>query len=197
MLAYIKWIIKNIELNSVIILSDSWIWYEIIINELTYSKIVDKEEIELFIFHTISENWQSLFGFLVFEDREMFKELVKISWVWGRVAQNILSLWTNRLKKAILEDDKKTMESIKWVWKKMAEKIVLELKDKDLVKNIDITIDKKETKINTTFIEDKKEILQTLTLMWYNPKRVEEILWNLPDWFTDAQKIIPYIIKNI
>jgi len=197
MLAYIKWIIKNIEINSVIILSDSWIWYDIIINELTYSKIFDKNEIELFLYHTISENWQFLFWFIIFEDREIFKELIKISWVWGRVAQNILSLWNNRLKKAILEDDKKTIESIKWVWKKMAEKIVLELKDKDLVKNTDLSKNKEDNKKEIKNIDNKKEIIQTLTIMWYNSQKVEELLNNLPEWMSDNQQIIPYIIKNI
>jgi holliday junction DNA helicase RuvA len=200
MLSYIKWFIKHIELNSVIILTDSWVWYEIIINELTYSKIYDKDNIELFLFHNITENGQTLFWFIDIEERVFFKELIKISWIGWRVAQTILSLWLSRLKTAILEDDKKTLESIKWVWKKMVEKIVLELSDKDIVKNYFIPSQDK----NTKKVEDlnlnsdlKKEIISTLTIMWYNPKRVEEILKSLPYWFDDAQKIIPYVIKNI
>jgi hypothetical protein len=34
-------------------------------------------------------------------------------------------------------------------------------------------------------------------LMWYNSKRVEEVLWNLPENLKTAQDIIPYVIKNI
>ncbi len=196
MISYINWIIKNIELNQVIILTNFWIWYEIIINELIYSHIINKKEIELFIYHNITENWQNLFWFLTFEDREFFKELIKISWVWWKVAQNIMSLWTTKLKTAIYEDDKKLIESIKWVWKKMSEKIILELKDKDFIKNI---IFKKELKENTNKIEKvlKDEIMSTLTNMWYNPKRVEELLQTLPDDYDNMQKIIPFIIKNI
>lgn len=199
MLAYIKWKIKNIELNNVIILTNSWIWYEVFINELLYSKIYDKEEIELFLYHSISENWQTIFWFFSVEERNMFKELIKISWVWGRVAQNILSLWVNRLKKAIIEEDKKTIETIKWVWKKMAEKIVLELKDKDILN--DYLKENTNDTLNNNFIKIEKnissEIIQTLTLMWYNQKRVEELLQSLPEWIDKIDKIIPYIIKNI
>lgn len=200
MLSYIKWQIKNIELNSVIILTESWIWYEIIINELVYSNIYDKKNIELFLYHNITENSQNIFGFLNFEDRILFKELIKISWIWGRVAQNILSLWNMRLKKAILENNKKIIESIKWVWKKMAEKIVLELIDKDIIKNAEFEYLKKSKTIKNSFqIQNdlKKEIISTLTIMWYNLKKVEDILDNLPDWYNDIKKIIPYIIKNI
>lgn len=202
MISYIKWNLKNIEINSVIVLTESWIGYEIVINELIYSKIYDKNEIELFVFHAISENAQSLFGFLDIEDRKIFKELIKISWVWWRVAQTILSLWTHRLKEAILNEDKKTLESIKWVGKKMAEKIVIELSDKDFIKNAEFenissnSINKTSDIVN---IDNnlKKEIISSLSLMWYNVKDIENILQTLPEWFDTVEKIIPYVIKNI
>lgn len=199
MLSYIKWQIKNIELSSVIVLTESWVWYEIIINELVYAIIYDKKDIELYVYHNISENGQSLFWFINFEDRVLFKELIKISWVWWRVAQNILSLWSTRLKKAILEDDKKTIESVKWVWKKMAEKIVLELTDKEIIKNFEI--ENLSSKKSTSAIQIKKdlrsEILSTLTMMWYNSKKVEDILDHLPEGYESVEKIIPYVIKNM
>ena len=34
---------------------------EIIINDLTYSKLINKEEIEIFIYHHITENSESFF----------------------------------------------------------------------------------------------------------------------------------------
>lgn len=199
MLSYIKWYIKNIELNSVIVLTESWVWYEIIINELVYAQIFDKQEVELYVYHNISENWQTLFGFLTFEDRSLFKELIKISWVWWRVAQNILSLGSNRLKKAIFEDDKKTIESVKWVWKKMAEKIVLELQDKDIITHfLSETMTTKKSWNTYQIKRDlRSEILSTLTMMWYNAKKIEDILDNLPEWYESVEKIIPYVIKNI
>lgn len=202
MISYIKWVIKNIELNSIIVLTESWVGYELVINELVYSKIYDKTEVELFVFHAISENAQSLFWFLDIEDRKIFKELIKISWVWWRVAQTILSLWTHRLKEAILNEDKKTLESIKWVGKKMAEKIVIELSDKDFVKNVEF---EKTSSTSTKNISDivnidinlKKEIISSLSLMWYNVKDIENVLQNMPEWFDSVEKIIPYVIKNI
>lgn len=202
MISYIKWVIKNIELNSIIVLTESWVGYELVINELVYSKIYDKTEVELFVFHAISENAQSLFWFLDIEDRKIFKELIKISWVWWRVAQTILSLWTHRLKEAILNEDKKTLESIKWVGKKMAEKIVIELSDKDFVKNVEFEKTSSSSTKNTSDIVNidinlKKEIISSLSLMWYNVKDIENVLQNMPEWFDSVEKIIPYVIKNI
>ena len=195
MLSYIKWNIKHIETNSAIILTNSWVWYEIIINELIYSQIHSQNEIELFIFHSITDNWQSLFWFLTIEDRTVFKELIKISWVWWRVAQTILSIWVERLKKAIINDDKKTLESIKWVWKKMAEKIVLELKDKDYIKVL--SVEEKHTITSNIPLDIKKQVSSTLTAMWYNPQNIEKVLNSLPENLTTINDIIPYVIKNI
>lgn len=200
MLSYIKWEMKNLEITSVIILTESWIGYEIIINELIYAHIYDKKEIELFVYHNITENGQTLFGFLTFDDRTLFKELIKISWVWWKVAQNILSLGSGRLKTAILEDDKKTIESIKWVGKKMAEKIVLELSDKDFIKTLQTENNLSTKKVWSTqqIKKDMKaEILSSLTLMWYNGKKIEDILQNLPEWYDTIETIIPFVIKNI
>jgi len=196
MLSYIKWEIKYIDSNSVILLTESGVWYEIIINELIYSNIYNKSKIELFLFHNITENSQNIFWFLEIDDRKFFKELIKISWIWGKVAILILSIWKNKLVDAILNDDLKTLQSIKWVGKKMAEKIILEFKDKDFIitnkYNIQNNIEK-----NALQNETKKQIIFTLNNMWYNSKQVEEILNNLPIWIDNIDDIIPYIIKNI
>lgn len=196
MIWFINWQIKNIENNSCIILTSSWLGYELIINELIYSNIFQKTDIKLYVYHHITENWQSLFGFLNIDDRNIFKELIKISWVWWKVAQVILSLWTDKLKQAIVEEDKKTLETIKWVWKKMAEKIIIELKDKDFVKNISI---KKEKNLQNISIPNdiKKQVISTLWAMWYNINDIEKTFWTLPENLTTINDIIPYIIKNI
>lgn len=199
MISYISGTIKNIDITSAIIATSSGVGYELIINELVYANIYDKKEVEMYVYHNISENGQSLFGFLSIEDRMLFKELIKISWVWGRVAQNILSLGNNRLKKAIFEDDKKTIESVKWVGKKMAEKIVLELQDKDIIQmqafeNKNETWSSPKSKLEKN---QRSEILSTLTMMGYNAKKVEDILDTLPEGFDTLEKIIPYVIKNI
>lgn len=197
MISYIKWNIKFLNPNYVIILTSSWIWYEIIINEFIYSKISEKKELELFLYQIITENQQSLFWFLSIEDRELFKELIKIPWIWGRVAQNILSLWINKLKDAVVWNDKKIIESIKWVWKKMAEKIVLELKDKDIIKNHIVTKGEYTTKNNSIDENIKKQVIETLTMMWYNQKKVEDILQLVWNKYKNIDEIIPFVIKNI
>ena len=119
MISYLKWKIIKAETSFVTVLLNSWIGYDVWINEITYSNINLWEEVELFIHHHITEWNQSLFGFLKEKEKDIFKELIKISWIWWKVALSILSIWIHRLILAVSEEDKKTIEQIKWIWKKM------------------------------------------------------------------------------
>jgi len=184
-----------LDFTNTTILTSSGLWYEVWINELTYSKIGLESDISLYIHHHITENNQTLFWFIEKEEKDVFKELIKISWVWWKVAMQILSLWIERLVLAITSEDNKTIESIKWIWKKMAEKIILELKDKDFW----ISIKNWETikAANTISADLHSSIKSTLTNMWYNWSDIDRQLSNLPEDINNAWDIIPYIIKNL
>ncbi len=198
MLCYLKWKILNLEIDNILLVAESWIGYEIIINELVYAELSGKKEAEIFIFHTISENNQSLFGFLTLEERKIFKELIKISGIWGRVAVTLLSLWLNRLLLAVKNEDNKTIETIKWVWKKMASKIILELKDKDFVRSISNSKDKtRDLKENNIDISIKNKVLESLLNMGYSKQKIEWVLETIPENLDKIEQIIPFVIKKL
>lgn len=196
MISYIKWKIIELDFNSLTILTASGLGYELGINELIYSKITKEEEIELFVYHHKTENSEALFWFIESREKKVFTELIKISWIWGKVAMQILSLWVDRLLTATKSEDNKTIESIKWVWKKMAEKIILEFRDKDFW--LEILLPKNTEKKSSNLDENLlSSIKSTLTNMWYNPKDVENILQDLPAEMNDIWTIISYVVKNI
>lgn len=132
MICYLEGKILEVHQQYIELLTENGIGYEININERIFAEHIGKEHTHLFIYHHISENAQSLFGFSNTDDKKVFKELIKISGVGGKVAMQILSLGTSILLEAIQNEDQKTIQSIKGVGKKMSEKIILELKDKDL-----------------------------------------------------------------
>jgi len=196
MIGYIKWEIKKISDKEVCILTNSWIWYNIHINERTYSKIMNNTEIGLYIYHHITENSESLFWFIYEDEEELFKELIKISWIWWKVATNILWMWIDNLISAIQNEDQKAVESIKWIWKRWAQKIILEMKDKDIVKNKENT-NKLKQEENKTTSKYSSEVFETLVWMWFNENKVSEILSNLPDDIENIEDVIPYAIKKL
>lgn len=195
MISYITWKIIELDFTSVNILLNSGIWYELIINELTYSKLIKQKETELFVYHHKTENSENLFWFIEKEEKSFFKELIKISWIGWKVAMQILSLWINTLYNAVKMWDNKTIESIKWIWKKMAEKIILELKDKDFW----ISENNLENVKNTTNIERNlyDSIKSSLVNMWYNSKEIDKVLSIIPEELVETWEILQFAIKNL
>jgi len=195
MISYITWKIIDLDFTNMTILTNSWVGYEVLINELTYSKLATIEEVELFIYHYKTENSENLFWFIEKEEKKVFSELIKISWIGWKVAMQILSLWIERLVMAIKWEDNKTIESIKWVGKKMAEKIILELKDKEFA--IDFRKTENVLKANNIDSSLHSSIKSTLTAMGYNPKDIDKVLFNLPEGINETKDIIPYVIKSL
>jgi holliday junction DNA helicase RuvA len=195
MISYITWKIIDLDFTNISVLTAGWVWYNIWINELTYSKLVLNSEVFLFVYHHITEWHQSLFGFIEKEEKKVFTELIKISWVGWKVAMQILSIWIERLIMAIEWEDNKTIEWVKWIWKKMAEKIILELKDKDFW----INLSSRDTisKANSIPWDLRTSIKSTLTNMGYNPRDIDRVLSQLPDDMKDAWNIIPYVIREL
>jgi len=204
MIAYLKWEIIDLEFSKVVILTSGGVGYDVLINEINFSKIQNenRKNLELFIYHHRTENSQLLFGFLEKDEKIIFEELIKINWVWGKVALNILSIWIYRLSKAIASWDNKTIESIKWIGKKWASKIILELNDSDVIKsykesNWDKNIENKLGNITNISQDIRNDVKNTLTLMWYNLSDIEKVLAKLPEDVTTINDIIPFVIKNI
>ncbi len=198
MIAYLKWQILSINSSQILILTNSWVWYEVIINELYYSQIWTQNNIELFIYNHITENSAYLFWFLNLEQREIFKELIKISWIWWKVAMSILSLGLDRLSQAIIDDNREEICQIKWIWKKMASKIVLELKDKDFIQILWNSKKNSKKNQNENIPNDiKQKVLESLINMWYTKKNILDAMNELPEEKTDIWEIIPFLVKKM
>lgn len=201
MIGYISGKILDISDSQVLILPESGVWYELGINEITFSHLATKESAELYVYHHIVEGGQSLFGFETLEEKKLFTELLKISGVGWKVALQILSLGEERLITAIQMDDKKSIEAVKWIGKKMAEKIVLELKDKDFVTSYHVPTHSGDVVSENKQISLPKDVREninsTLQNMWYLPRDIERVMANVPDHYSSVEEILPFMIREL
>ena len=79
----------------------------------------------------------------------------------------------------------------------MAEKIILELKDKDFIMQADI-VTQTEQKAQVSLPRDiAEDIKNTLVNMGYNPKDVDNVLAKLPENMEDIGSILPYCIREL
>ena len=146
--------------NNFLILENSGVGYQIFFNDIDKVNLNDK--IGIFVHEYIREDKRDLYGFLSFEKLQFFLRLLSISGVGPKMAQNIVSLGTERIQKSIAEGDSSVIQSISGVGKKTAQKIVLELRG-----SIDKILEKSQV---------NQEVVSALTGLGYSRAEAEETL---------------------
>nr|MDD3720044.1 Holliday junction branch migration protein RuvA [Candidatus Gracilibacteria bacterium] len=197
MISYLSGKVIDLETSKCSILLSSGIGYDVNISELTYSKILIGENIDIYVYHNITENSQSLYGFLTRDEKLLFLEFIKVSGVGGRSALNLLDLGVENIFDALASENLNFFSQAKGIGKKMAEKIVVELKDKDFVK---LNYLKKGTRNEENKLIDvslHKQIKISLVSMGYNQYRIDELLKELPNDLNDISEIIPFLIRKM
>ena len=97
----------------------------------TFSKIKDLKNLHIYTHLHVKEDAHTLYGFYNKRERNTFLSLISISGVGPSTAIVILSsLSADELKLAILDSDVNKIKSVKGIGLKTAERIILELKDK-------------------------------------------------------------------
>lgn len=89
------------------------------------------DPVSLLTHFVVREDAQVLFGFLSPDEREAFRQLIKISGVGPRTALSLLSgLSVTDLQAAVAQQDASRLVKVPGIGKKTAERLLLELKGK-------------------------------------------------------------------
>lgn len=150
----------------------SGVGYEVKISLITYAQVKDKEDILIQTYLHIKEDAHTLFGFYEASEKKRFLDLLSINGVGPSTALMILSsLDATELQQAIVQEDVKTIQSVKGIGGKTAQRIILELKDKMkkeglLDKSVEI-----QPRFDTTL---RAEALSALTTLGINKSTAEK-----------------------
>lgn len=107
------------------------IGYEVHVSLNTYEQIQDWKKGKLFIYHHITEQGQSLFGFYDEAERDLFLHLISVSGVGTSTARVALSgMKPNEISSAIVNGNEAIIKGIKGIGPKTAKRLILELRDK-------------------------------------------------------------------
>ena len=118
---------------SLLYLKAGGVGYEVNITLQTYSHVVNLDKCRLFTHLQVREDAWVLYGFADEEERATFRLLLGINGVGAATARIILSsLTTDELARAVMHEDSKTLEKVKGIGNKTAQRIILELKGKEL-----------------------------------------------------------------
>ncbi|MDD2487761.1 MAG: Holliday junction branch migration protein RuvA [Candidatus Gracilibacteria bacterium] len=191
MYSYVKGNILNIEDGKIsVCVSNTGLGLEILVSPIILSKMNTGDEVELNIYHHITEVSQTLFGFENSNEKKLFKSLLKIDGIGGKAAINILGMGINNLVKAIEDSDDKLLSTVPGVGKKTALKIILEMKNK--VSAEDLFQQSGNIPLSKAY---DIEIIETLISMGYEKRKVEEIVKNIPSEVEDLKERVVYCIR--
>ena len=133
-----------------LLISCNGVGYEIqILNNVETDS--NEKIITLWIEHIRREDSEYLFGFIQKEERDFFRDLLKVRGIGPQIGMSLLNKYSiNEVKTSLLRQDKELISSVPGIGKKMTERIFLELKNKITV--IEEGANKKVTQ------NDKEEI---------------------------------------
>jgi len=148
------------------------------------SKKISKEEIILWIKHIKKEDSDMLFGFISKEQRDFFIQILNIKGIGSQISMSLLNKFSlKQLFNAVINKDKKSISSVQGVGQKMTDRIILELKSKIDMKQIEnLNSDNKEftfdnNELNSIF-EDINLTLQSLN---YPKREIKSLIPKLTD----------------
>ncbi|POZ63288.1 MULTISPECIES: Holliday junction branch migration protein RuvA [Chromobacterium] len=148
----------------------------------------------LFTHLVVREDAHLLFGFASKDERQTFRQLIKVSGIGAKIALAILSGMTaDELAIAVASEDIKRLSSVPGIGKKTAERLVLELRGK-LATGGNLTVPGGLPFAATP--DEKSDIVNALLALGYNDKEAAAATKSLPADVTVSEGV-RLALKNL
>lgn len=201
MIAYIKGPIAYISDQSVVV-DAGGVGYLIHVSTSTLSRLPPRgAEVQLFTYMQVSENGQSLHGFLTQEEVRLFVLLISVSGIGPKVASAVLStLSPSQVIISIVADDAAALSKAPGVGKKTAQRVILELRDK--IKSHDAFDDgNQDSQISIgnigTSTSEKQDAMDALLALGYSRAEAMQVVLEIAEEDMSADQIIRQSLKKL
>ncbi|HLR28948.1 MAG TPA: Holliday junction branch migration protein RuvA [Paenalcaligenes sp.] len=133
------------------------------------------QEVMLFTHLSIRDDAHVLYGFGNDQERQTFRQLIKVSGIGARTALSILSgLNATELATAIEQEDSDTLIQVPGIGKKTAQRLLLELRGKLVTVTTSSTEDSSSPTAPTS--HKRSDIENALLALGYNQKEINRVL---------------------
>ncbi|SES80266.1 Holliday junction DNA helicase subunit RuvA [Nitrosomonas marina] len=158
-----------------IVLDVAGIGYEVDVPMNTFFDLpAPGEQVILYTHLMVRDDAHLLFGFATEKEREVFRQLVKISGIGARTALALLSGMTVAdLQHAVESDDSARLVKIPGIGKKTAERLLLELRGKLVAAADDLT-----SSVGTA--DQTLDVMNALLSLGYNEREVDWAIKQIP-----------------
>lgn len=153
--------------------------YEVDVPMSTFCRLPGlNEPVVLWTHMAVREDAHLLFGFAGRAERELFRQLIRISGVGGKLALALLSsLEPDELARAVAQEDIKTLSRVPGIGKKTAERLLLELKGKlDTIAGTTCAT----TDGQATATDARQDTIDALVALGYNAREAQSAVKSLP-----------------
>ena len=174
--------------------------YEVDVPMSTFCRLPGlNEPVVLWTHMAVREDAHLLFGFAGRAERELFRQLIRISGVGGKLALALLSsLEPDELARAVAQEDIKTLSRVPGIGKKTAERLILELRGKlGSLPSADLLSPVPAAGAALLVENDERaDISQALQALGYSAREAEAALKSVPDG-TDVATGIRLALKTL
>ena len=157
------------------------------------------EPLTLFIHQVVREDALLLYGFASRDERETFRQLLKVTGIGAKIALAILSgLSADELALAVASEDVGRLSKVPGIGKKTAERLILELRGKlGSLPSADLLSPVPATGAALLVENDERaDISQALQALGYSAREAEAALKSVPDG-TDVATGIRLALKAL
>lgn len=151
------------------------------------------EDIQVFTSMIVREDDISLYGFESMDELDLFNKLIQVNGVGAKAGLSIFSALSEmEIKQAIYTEDTQTLTKANGIGKKTAQRIVIDLKDKINISEINInTTYKKVEKSN-----EKEDAILVLTGMGFSKSDISKVIDDLEENLK-AEDYIKLALKDL
>ena len=154
------------------------------------------EDILLFTHLSIKEDAHTLFGFISKDEKNVFRELIRVNGVGPKVALAILSnLSVQSLVECISTEDADLLAKTPGIGKKTALKLIVELQDRLGKLELTGTIEKTRD-LNQSSNPNSKQAIEALQSLGFKVKEANRMVSKIEDQGLSSEQIIRLALQN-
>ena len=154
------------------------------------------EDILLFTHLSIKEDAHTLFGFISKDEKNVFRELIRVNGVGPKVALAILSnLSVQSLVECISTEDADLLAKTPGIGKKTALKLIVELQDR--LGKLELTGALEKTRdLNQSSNPNSKQAIEALQSLGFKVKEANRMVSKIEDQGLSTEQIIRLALQN-
>jgi Holliday junction DNA helicase RuvA len=180
-----------------VLLEVQGIGYEILCPMSTFYELDNlSEDVLLFTHLSIKEDAHTLFGFITKDEKNVFRELIRVNGVGPKVALAILSnLSVHSLVECISTEDADLLAKTPGIGKKTALKLIVELQDRLSKLNLVGSIaNSSEIKQNSN--PNSKQAIEALQSLGFKAKEANRMVSKIEDQELSTEQLIRLALQN-